>query len=143
MITILDIAFHINPSLKEKESVNMGDIDALRLPFFAGCRDCAESLACYNSIPCTDGWVRCKACAEGSGLAYQDAETFVAKEFDPTACERGPSGDEDDIVPENACPACGYTDCRCFCRACGKDLPDGGAFCETCARQDFYSNPEE
>lgn len=68
-LTILDIASAMGAKRDETGAISMAEFNRLDLPFFAGCEQCAASLAPYNSYPSQSGFIRCKDCIDDYGFA--------------------------------------------------------------------------
>lgn len=47
--TVFELALIINPELKEKDGLTLGDFDILDLPMMGGCSGCGASIAAFNS----------------------------------------------------------------------------------------------
>lgn len=73
-VSILDIALKEGAKAGEDGSINMGEFEALGLPFFAGCQHCGASLGPYNAYPSKSGFIQCKECIDEIG--FETVEQF-------------------------------------------------------------------
>ena len=75
-VSILDVALARGATPAADGSIDAGQFERLRLPFFAGCEVCQATLGPYNAYPSRTGFIRCRDCI--ADLGFATPELFVA-----------------------------------------------------------------
>lgn len=75
-VTTLECAYGRGVQAKPDGTITMEQVEAVGLPFFAGCQVCGASLACYNAYPSRTGFIRCEDCL--GELGFNTCEEFEA-----------------------------------------------------------------
>lgn len=76
LLTVLDVAFDLNPALREKPSVNGEDLGRLGLSLLGGCYSCGASMAAYNAHLGRNGFWRCSDCSDEDNAFTTPAEFY-------------------------------------------------------------------